>query len=51
MFTNLYGTPDVSRTRNQPLGGVYYIHLTTGANDILDGIYDTTSLKKIQEIF
>lgn len=27
-----YGTPDQNRTDNYPLGGGYYIHLTTGAN-------------------
>ena len=28
----LNGTPDQDRTDNYPLGGGYYIHLTTGAN-------------------
>lgn len=28
----LSGTPCGNRTHNEPLGGVYYIHLTKGAN-------------------
>ena len=30
----LSGTPDQNRTDNYPLGGGYYIHLTTGAYDV-----------------
>ena len=31
MFSTVVGTPDQNRTDNYPLGGDYYIHLTTEA--------------------